>query len=469
MNHPDTFAATPAGDASSCSPGHPPVIRIDAAASWNPDSIPVGRVSVLVDNLSPDHLTILAHDSPEQVDHHPAARNAARLDLNSHVILPGLINAHTHLDLTHIGPHPWDPAHSFSDWVAVIRAGRLAEADQIAASVRAGVALSRAGGTVLAGDIAGAVRGKPSLAAANALAATGLGGVSFLEFFAIGTRMFDNLALVDQVLKGCVTRLGPNLTLGLQPHATNTVEPQAYRDALTVANERCLRVCTHLAESPEERRFIREATGPQRTLLEQVGVWHDDLLAIFGLGQHPVAHMAPVLRHAKDVGNPMLVAHVNDADDRALEILAETRTSVAYCPRASAYFGAHTHFGPHRYQAMLDADINVCLGTDSVVNITDGTITGPQPRLSILDEIRFLYRRDGTDPRTLMQMATSNAADALQLPRQLVNMLEGDTPLEILAIPIDSMRTGADAIERALKSGVPPISVLTRILPVRQQ
>ncbi len=457
--------------------GHPAVLRIDAAASWNPDHVPVGRVSVLVDNLSPDRLTILAHDSPDQVDHHPAAKHASRLDLSSHVLLPGLINAHTHLDLTHLGPHVWDPTRPFSDWVAIIRAGRLSDAAQIATSVRAGAALSRAGGTVLVGDIAGAVRGEPSLAAAHALASTGLAGVSFIEFFAIGTRMRENLDLLAATLAECSGPVNPGtpspgLHLGLQPHATNTVAPDAYLHALALAGQRWARVCTHLAESPEERQFIRDATGPQRALLEQVGVWDEALLATFGLGHHPVEHMAPILRLARDAGNPMLVAHVNDATDNALEILAQTRTSVAYCPRASAYFGAHHHFGPHRYQAMLHAGINVCLGTDSVVNITDGTLvpsSGSPARLSILDEMRLLHQRDAADPVTLLRMATTNAARALGLDPTLVTLSPGSTPLEVLGIPIPPAQIGLAAVRTALSQSSAPISILTRILPVSQQ
>lgn len=106
---------------------------------------------------------------------------------------------------------------------------------------------------------------------------------------------------------------------------------------------------------------------------------------------------------------PFLVAHVNDADDAAIRTLAHTRASVVYCPRASAYFAADRRFGPHRYRDMLTAGVRVALGTDSVVNLDT------PDRISILDEMRLLHRRDATDARTLLTMATVNGAAALGL------------------------------------------------------
>jgi cytosine/adenosine deaminase-related metal-dependent hydrolase len=119
----------------------------------------------------------------------------------------------------------------------------------------------------------------------------------------------------------------------------------------------------------------------------------------------------------------MLVAHVNDADDAAIETLAATRTSVAYCPHASTYFGAARHFGPHRYRDMLAAGIPVALGTDSIVNLPQGSANPPALEthlddasgISILREMRYLFARDMTDPVDLLRMATVNGARALGL------------------------------------------------------
>ena len=83
------------------------------------------------------------------------------------------------------------------------------------------------------------------------------------------------------------------------------------------------------------------------------------------------------------------------------------------------------HFGPHRYRHMLAAGINVCLGTDSIVNLPPDAF---DRGLSILDEMRFLFARDRTDPRSLLRMATINGALALGLPSETF-MFAPDQPL----------------------------------------
>ncbi|MEZ6233538.1 MAG: amidohydrolase family protein [Phycisphaerales bacterium] len=472
-------------------PGTPRLVRIDAAASWDAGGHSPGRVSLLVDNGSPDGLEVLANATPEEVDAHPDARRATRLDLADHVLLPGLVNAHTHLDLTHIGPVEWDPARPFNEWIDVILNGRLTDPNAIAASVRAGAELAIAGGTVAVGDIAGVVAGQASLAAAEPLADSGLHGVSFVEFFAIGPRMEANLERAGGVMRSRDPDLARGrLRLGIQPHAPYSAQRDAYQRAIEWAAERSLPLSTHLAETPIEREFIARGTGLQKAFLERLGAWHPSLLDEYAKGLHPVEHLEPILRAAADAGRPFLVAHANDATDRAIEILSETRTRVVYCPRSSAYFGAERHFGPHRYRDMLDAGVPVCLGTDSVVNITDRTLgVGPSDeggfcgrtsgRLSILDEMRLLFQRDGTDPHTLIRMGTTNALSALgeSALAETAFRLGGasgsadatSSPLAILAVPVRSGLVGRDAVAAGLETDAPPISIVTRILPVSQQ
>ncbi|MCA9289208.1 MAG: amidohydrolase family protein [Phycisphaerales bacterium] len=486
----DRAPNAPARPALPLPPGTPRLVRIDAAASWDSAGISPGRVSLLVDNESPDRLEVLANATPEEVDAHPGAKHATGLDLADHVLLPGLVNAHTHLDLTHIGPVDWDPARPFNEWIDIILNGRLTDPDAIAASVRGGAALAIAGGTVAVGDIAGVVAGQASLAAAEPLGDSGLHGVSFVEFFAIGPRMEANLERARGVVRSRDPDLRPGrLRLGIQPHAPYSAQRDAYRRAIEWAGERGLPLSTHMAETPIEHEFIARGTGLQKAFLERLGAWHPSLLDEYAKGLHPVEHLEPILRAAGDAGRPFLVAHVNDATDRAIEILAETRTRVAYCPRSSAYFGAERHFGPHRYRDMLDAGVPVCLGTDSVVNITDGTLGvgtaddqgvcgAVSGRLSVLDEMRLLYRRDGADPVTLVCMGTSEGLPAVgdvHLSEQHFQLGGGPRgnsqgrPLAILGVPVRSGLRGRDAVVRALESDAPPISILTRILPVSQQ
>lgn len=262
------------------------------------------------------------------------------------------------------------------------------------------------------GDIAGAPAGVPSNAPFEVLAKSPLLGVSFLELFAIGTGLERGLAAVAAALDRALHHArSSGVRVGLQPHAPTTVEPAGYAWAVAAAREYRLPLSTHLAETMLERLFVGRGSGPQREFLSRLGLWDDRLLAEFRSGLTPIGHLAPYLRAAPGT----IVAHVNDASDADIEILGTTRAVVAYCPRASAYFGADRAFGPHRYRDMLAAGVSVALGTDSLVNLPLAAATPEGGGMSVLDEIRLLYRRDGTDATVLLAMATTAAAESLGL------------------------------------------------------
>ena len=381
------------------------------------------------------------------------------LTLRDRVIMPALVNAHTHLDLTHIGPVAHDPNEGFVKWIDNIRTNRKQEDADIRDAVRLGIQASLAGGTIAVGDIAGAPSGRITDAPAHELAASPMLGTSYLEFFGIGKTEEAVIEKIEYYLttthpQSLQSLKHSGVTIGFQPHAPYTVGLPVYQQITTIAQQHSMPLSTHLAETPEEHEFIAKGTGPQRTFLENFGVWQSSILDHIAKDNHPVEHLADVLTApvARRAGPPkqlpFLVAHVNDATDSAIEILAASNTSVAYCPRGSAYFGADQHFGPHRYQDMLAAGVNVCLGTDSIVNLDT------PDRISILDETRFLHRRDGTDPKPLLQMATTNGAKALGLDEFGFTLAAGNHPLGLIAVPIEP--GSKDSWAGAMQSTEPP-------------
>jgi aminodeoxyfutalosine deaminase len=383
--------------------------------------------AMLLEWGSGDLPRVLAVGTPDEVSAHPAAAAAETIDLPTSVIIPGLVNAHTHLDLTHIGPRPYSPADGFLNWIDMIRASRRHDEHGVAESVRRGIELSLAGGTVAVGDIAGGLPGEAGTAAWRTLQASPLIGTCYTELFGIGNRRqagSDRLQVVAAALQPS-TPLA--VRLGIQPHAPYSVDRRLYEKAADLASRTGAPIATHLAESPEEDDFVRNARGPFRELLERLGFWDESITELLGRGLHPARHLEPVLGRTR-----FLAAHVNDASDGAMAVLARTRTSVAYCPRASSYFSAHEAFGPHRYQEMVGSGINVALGTDSIVNLPQGS-----DRMSTWDEMRFLYRRDRTDPLLLLRMATANGATALGLPDDWFRIRPGGELAGAVAVPID--------------------------------
>lgn len=305
-----------------------------------------------------------------------------RVDLRDRLLIPGLVNAHTHLELTELGPrpHPGD----FIAWVRMVMAERPTDPGRRRAAVQRGVELSRAAGVLRVGDIgAGAEPG--------VMAGAGVGGVSFGELFGIGPPW-------DAEAIEAVRRTPAAAGLGWQPHAPYSAGPSVYEAAAASGAP----VATHLAETEAELAFVAGAGGPFRELLASLGKWDEAFAAMYRGGLSPVRWL---LGEAGPCGATVhrrrwLCAHCNYVDDEDIALLARRGASVAYCPRASEYFG---HWG-HRYRAMLEAGVNVCLGTDSIV--CHGT-------LGVIDEMRRLHARDAADPATLLAMGTSNGARAL--------------------------------------------------------
>lgn len=154
---------------------------------------------------------------------------------------------------------------------------------------------------------------------------------------------------------------------------------------------------THLAETAEEADFLRDHSGPLRSIWRAVGGF-DEEVPTFDGGPIRFAASLGLLDYEKT-----LLAHVNYCDDAELAILAKGVASVVYCPRTHAYFG----HPPHRWREMLAAGVNVAVGTDSLAS---------SPSLDLMDDLRLLRKIAPEVPAAdLWAMATRRGAAALGL------------------------------------------------------
>jgi aminodeoxyfutalosine deaminase len=434
--------------------GSPATFRLDVAAIADERGIILAPASVLV-RTEPGGSFSVRILPPAEADRIPqtAGQEIRRIDLRDSVLIPGLVNAHTHLDLTAVGPFEGGRG-DFPRFLGHVVKHRPAEEGAIRASVHRGIELSLAGGVVAVGDIAGCPPSGPSTVPFEELAASNLAGVSFIEYFGIGRGDVERAAKASEILAGCCARATRNVRPGISPHAPYTVSLAAYRRTVADAARLGALVCTHLAESQAEREFIAGGKGPHRQLLERFGLWHDGLESEYSAGRTPIEHMAPAL-----AGSSTLVVHCNDVSDADFERLAGP---VAYCPRSSSYFQAEMAFGPHRYRDMLSAGINVCLGTDSIINLPNEAADAARGGISVLDEARFLYRRDSTDPAMLLGMMTTRGARALGLPAAEFRF--GEVGLECSPRGLVAVRVGGgtgDRLNRVISgSGVPELLFL---------
>jgi cytosine/adenosine deaminase-related metal-dependent hydrolase len=322
------------------------------------------------------------------------ARNpdAAICDLGPAVILPGLVNAHTHLELSDCQPGP-RPAEGFSAWlVGMLRRTRISVEEMeraVAGAVAIGVQQCLRFGVTTVGDISrqcGLTRGL--------LRRSPLRVVSFGEVQAMAQRrglLEERLAIAADE-----TMAGPRLVVGITPHAPYSVEPDGYRRCLQTARDRRLPLATHLAETKDEATFLAWHAGPLRELWDQWLTWDDAVPKFIG---------GPI-RFARELGlldYPTLLAHVNYCDDDELNLLAAGKASVVYCPRTHEFFG----HPPHRWREMRRRGINVAVGTDSCAS---------SPDLNLVEELRLLHRLTPDEPvENLWELATTRAARALGL------------------------------------------------------
>ena len=346
-------------------------------------------------------------------------------DLGDVVLLPGLVNAHTHLELSSVACAESSYSGTFTDWILAIRERARFEPDQLEQSVtvatRSGIEQCLRFGVTCIGDIS-----QHSQFTRPVLRDSPLRAVSFGEVLGLGKLRWRFEQLMQISLRD--EHATPRLRIGLTPHAPYTVDLPGYRRALELARERDLPLATHLAETREERQFLESQSGPFRDVWDSLGLWAEPVETFRG---SPI-DFAQVLGLLDE---PTLLAHVNDCDDAELATLARGRASVVYCPRTHRYFAR----APHRWRQMLEAGINVAVGTDSCAS---------SPDLNLVDELRLLHETAPEIPvESLWQMATIRGARALRMEHRIGSISEGKCA-DLVAFPA----TGDDPLRALLES-----------------
>lgn len=308
-------------------------------------------------------------------------RYAGRVsDLGETILLPGLINAHCHLDYTILrGKIP--PQKSFADWIRLINAEKAALREQdYVDSIAAGFGEALRFGTTTIANLTAF----PKL----------VGAVKEL----VRTWWFGELIDVrtpgngGQIVDDAVADLRSANDWGLAPHAPFTASPELYARCEEVARRNNVLLTTHLAESLDEMLMFRDQAGPVHDFLKSIGRPMDDCG-----NETPFARFS---RTRKMDG--WIIAHLNELDPGDFQLLETApKFHVAHCPRSHTFFG-HTPFALER---LRDLGFNVCLGTDSLASNSD---------LSLFAEMRELRRKHGQiSPREVLEMATINGAGAL--------------------------------------------------------
>lgn len=368
----------------------------------------------------------------------PAGRRAADIDLGDVAILPGFVNAHTHLDLSGLrGRCP--PSGDFPAWLRqVIAHRRSTTPQQIEADIRAGLAESVRHGTTLLGDIAAGGASWPILANAP------LRSVVFYEIMGLTKkRAQQSLEAAGKWLEehSATNYCRP----GLSPHAPYSVRADLFaRTALAAQSLKCP-LAVHLAESREELELLQCHRGPFVPFLKDLGVWDADGLASGPASVMRICYQYVTPRPHVPRGNALLFVHGNYLKPSAC---IPSHSTIIYCPRTHTAFGHASH--PFRH--FLQRGIRIALGTDSLAS---------NPDLSILAEMRHLHRQcPGLPGEVLLRMATLSGAEALGWANE-TGSLETGKSADLVAVPL-SPRAGNDPYERLLDSDLPVQRVFCR-------
>ena len=303
-------------------------------------------------------------------------------DLGPGVLLPGLVNAHCHLELSYLRGKI-ARRDGFVPWVeAVVSARGTVPAAAMQAAAEAGIADLIGHGTVAVADVSN------TLAPVAALRASGLRALVLHELLG-----WDP-ARARSIMESALARIAPlgdrRVSIRLAAHAPHSVSPQL----LALLVERGGPAGIHLAESPDEVAFLREGDGAWGAFLDRRGLGH---VAFDPPGVSPVAYA-----DAAGALHPGLIAaHCVQAGAADRELLARRGVHVALCPRSNANLGV----GIPPLPELLEAGVNVCVGTDSLASVDS---------LDVLDDLAALHRAFPEVPaRTLLRMATLNGARAL--------------------------------------------------------
>lgn len=326
------------------------------------------------------------------------------VDLGEQALLPGLINAHCHLDYTCLRGKI-QPQESFTDWIRAINDAKtkLTPEDYLA-SISAGFAEARKFGTTSIVNF----EAFPEL-----IARTSPPIRTWWMAELIDVRAPDR---AKEIVDFAIKSLDGVENRGLAPHAPFTTSPDLYRRCAKTARRDNFLLSTHVAESCEEMSMFRDASGPLYEFMKGIGRDMSDCgrETPFGCLMRTVAF-----------DERWLIAHLNELAESDFDLLAgsTSRFQVIHSPRSHRYFG----HSPFPLQRLRSLGFNICLGTDSLASNSD---------LSLFAEMRELrHKGPALSPQEILETVTVNPARALA-QRWLGRVKEGSYA-DMIAVPIE--------------------------------
>ena len=338
------------------------------------------------------------------------------LDLGEVILLPGLVNAHCHLDYTDMAGL-WPPPKKFTDWIPLMLAAKAEWSyTEYARSWLNGARMLLQTGTTTVADIEAAPELLPEM-----WDATPLRVFSFLEMTGVRSKRIP-AEILGQALEKADSLAHPRCRAALSPHAPYSTSPELLRLCAGAARERNLRIATHVAESEQEFEMFTRARGEMFHWLQRNGRDMSDC-----------GHGSPVRHVEMDglLGGTFLAIHVNCLAPGDAELLGKRGVHVVHCPRSHEYF----RHPPFPRGELAGAGVNLCLGTDSLATVRKN---GKEKiELNLFAEMQaFASISKAVPSEDILKMATLAGAKALGMAGQIGELSE-NAFADLIAIPFN--------------------------------
>lgn len=349
------------------------VFRADTILTMNPG-----------DSLVEDGLVVIENDRIQAVGPRSTLQpdpGEEIIDLGDAVVAPGLINAHCHLELSHLkgrvcaGP-------DFECWVRELIEQPLNTVSR--EDLDAAVSELIMHGTAYVADILG----HAPKTVAQVLKESTIGRRLFVEFFGFKPMRGGQLNWPNGV------RSGAPKEYAAAGHALYSTHPTTLQMAKSWSTDKRRPFSMHLAEHAGEVEFLATGRGTFAELIKKRLVPNEFIPP----GISPVEYADRLGLLDSDT----LAVHCVHLQKGDIRILASRQVNVCLCPRSNDYIGV----GQAPWEALFTAGVNLCLGTDSLASNTD---------LDLLNEAVYLARHWERDlsVRELLTTMTTNPARAL--------------------------------------------------------
>lgn len=326
-------------------------------------------------------------------------------ELKGCVLMPGLVNAHTHLELTLLGDR-LSPGDDFISWLlALIPAKMKMAPDEIEESIRTGAEQSLSSGTTCVGEITN------TLSSPRILGEKGLRGVVFLDV--LGRNPIDPDEWGDDVirrLRSVEHDPSGRVTMGISPHTPYTLSIDRLQVLSGLLRKESLPYTIHVSESSEEQEYFLDHSGGFKSSLFPAVGWQDQ--------PDPIGSLSPLLYLDRFglVTDRLLIAHGVHLSPEDMDRIREAGAKVVICAGSNQMLGV----GRPPVRSLMQKNIPVALGTDSLASNTS---------LSLWDEMRHVYALVKDAPSitadSVLSMATLGGAQGLGLALDIGSMEPG--------------------------------------------